>query len=113
MTAPLTGPDGSAATTTSGSTARTAPPARRRLLRGLAAVVAAAAALVGSWFLLRSGIHVDTFPPLLAAAGPASVTRYSGPWITAAAAAALAAGLLLLLGAVDLVRYRRSTRPSV
>ena len=76
-------------------------------------VVAAAAALVGSWFLLRSGIHVDTFPPFLAAAGPASVTRYSGPWITAAAAAALAAGLLLLLGAVDLVRYRRSTRPSV
>jgi len=70
-------------------------------------------ALIGSWFLLRSGVQVDTWPAFLTGADSTSITRYSGPWITAAAAALLVAGLLLLLGTVDLVRYRRSVRLSV
>jgi len=85
---------------------------RRQLVRGALAVVVAVLALVGSWALLRHGIQADDWPSFLADSGTTSITRYSGPWITAAAAAALVAGLLLLLGAVDLVRYRRSSRSS-
>ena len=134
--APLTGPDAAhqlpastvdaapmdaapMATAASGTTAPTATAAptgtrsRGRPLRGALAVVAALAALLGSWTLLRAGVRVDTWPSLLTDEGSTSITRYSGPWITAAAAAALAAGMLLLMGAVDLVRYRRSARLSV
>jgi len=85
---------------------------RRRLRRAALAIGAAVLALVGSWSVLRTGVQVDTWPAFLPDAGSTSITRYSGPWITAAAAALLVAGLLLLLGAVDLVRYRRSARLS-
>ena len=85
---------------------------KRWLLRAALAFAAAVLAVVGSWLLLRTGVQVDTWPAFLPDAGPTSITRYSGPWITAAAAAALVSGLMLLLGSVDLVRYRRSARLS-
>ena len=85
---------------------------KRWLLRAALAIVVAVLALVGSWVLLRAGVQVDTWPAFLPDAGSTSITRYSGPWISAAAAALLLAGLLLLLGSVDLVRYRRSARLS-
>jgi len=101
-----------APTATAAPTRTTTARSRRRLLWGALAVVAAVAALFGSWALLRTGIQVDTWPSFLTDGGSTSITRYSGPWITAAAAAALVAGLLLLMGALDLVRYRRSARLS-
>ena len=85
---------------------------KRWLLRAALAVAVAVLALIGSWFLLRNGVQVDTWPSFLPDAGSTSITRYSGPWISAAAGALLLAGLLLLLGSVDLVRYRRSARLS-
>ena len=85
---------------------------KRRLLRAALAIVVAVLALIGSWFLLRTGVQVDSWPPFLPDAGSTSITRYSGPWISTAAAVLLVAVLLLLLGSVDLVRYRRSARLS-
>lgn len=86
--------------------------AKRWLLRAALAIAVAVLALIGSGFLMRTGVKVDTWPSFLPDAGSTSITRYSGPWISAAAAALLLAGLLLLLGSVDLVRYRRSARLS-
>jgi hypothetical protein len=102
-----------AVTVVNAPTATARAGSRRRLVRGALAVLAAVLALLGSWALLRTGVQVDAWPSFLPDADSTSITRYSGPWITAAAAAALVAGLLLLMGTTDLVRYRRSTRLSV
>lgn len=82
----------------------------RRQLRGMLALLGALAALAAAWLLLvRGGIRVDDFPPLLPDSSATPITRYCGPWITAAAGVVLIAGLLALLGAADLLRGRRST----
>lgn len=80
----------------------------RRLL-GVLALLGALAALAAGWLLVRGGIRVDEFPPYLPDSSATPITRYSGPWITAAAGAVLIAGLLVLLGAAELLRGRRST----
>ena len=76
-------------------------------MQAVAASVAAVLSAGGAWWLLRKGIRTDAFPPFLADAQTTAITRYSGPWLTAAAGAALLAALLLLLAVVRLVRWSR------
>jgi hypothetical protein len=68
------------------------------------AMVLAVLAAVAAWFLLRHGIRTDDFPPFIAGQQATPITRYSGPWLTAAAAMALLAALFLLFAVVDMVR---------
>jgi hypothetical protein len=70
------------------------------------AVLAAAAA----WFLLRHGIRTDDFPPFIDGQPSTPITRYSGPWLTAAAGMALLAATFLLFAVIDLVRWTRAKR---
>jgi len=76
-------------------------------VQAILALVAAALAARGAWWLLRHGIRTDAFPPFLADAETTEITRYSGPWLTAAAGAALGAALMLLLAVVRLVQWSR------
>jgi len=80
---------------------------RRTLLRAVGAVVLAVLAAAVAWLLLRHGIRTDAFPPFLSGAPSTPITRYSGPWITAAAGVALLAALLLLLASIDVIRWSR------
>jgi hypothetical protein len=77
------------------------------LPRAIAAAVLAALAGAGAWLLLQHGVTTDPFPPFIDGAESTSITRYSGPWLTAAAGAALLAALLLLAAIVDLMRWSR------
>ncbi len=86
----------------------------RWLIRSIAAVVAGAVAAAAAVLLGRNGIRTDTFPPFLDGTSSTTITRYSGPWLTAAAGAALLAALLLLSAVRDLRRWvvvRRSGGP--
>ena len=87
-----------------------AVPARRRLLRAAIAVVLAVLAAAAAWFLLRHGIRTDDFPPFIDGQQSTPITRYSGPWLTAAAGMALLAALLLLFAVIDLVLWSRAKR---
>lgn len=80
--------------------------------RAILAMVAALPALIGSWWLAAHAVRTDAYPPFLAGAESTPITRYSGPWLTAAAGALLVAMLLLLLAVVDLVRWFRQVRPA-
>ena len=84
----------------------------RMLLRGVIAVVLAAASAVGAWLLAARGVRTDVFPPFVAGAQSTTITRYSGPWLTAAAGAALLAALLLLAAVLDIVRWSRARSSS-
>ena len=77
----------------------------RQLVRAAAAGILAVLAGGAAWLLLRHGVRTDAFPPFLASTSSTPITRYSGPWITAAAGAALVAALLLLSALVDVVRW--------
>ncbi len=77
-------------------------------LRAGVALLASIASAVSALLLIRNGISTDDFPPFLAGATETSITRYSGPWITAGAGAALLAVLFLLFAVVDIVRWSRS-----
>ncbi len=81
----------------------------RSALEALAGVVLAVAAVL----LTRNGIRTDDFPPFLAGTSATPITRYSGPWLTAGAAAALLAALLLLLSVIGLIRWSRDRRRTV
>ncbi len=86
----------------------------RRLVRSIAAAVAAVLAGVAAVLLVRNGIRTNTFPPFLDGTSSTTITRYSGPWLTAGAGAALLAALLLLSAVLDLRRWlstRRFGRP--
>lgn len=81
---------------------------QRLLLRSVLAAVAGALAAVGSWLLLRRGIVTDDYPAFLPGTDSTAITRYSGPWLTAAAAVGLVAALLVLWAGITLLRWRRS-----
>ncbi len=85
-------------------------PARRRLVRAVLAIALALLAALAAWFLLRHGIRTDAFPPFIAGEQVTPITRYSGPWLTAAAGMALVAALFLLFGVIDLSRWSRAKR---
>ncbi|MET0864386.1 MAG: hypothetical protein ABWZ98_08610 [Nakamurella sp.] len=78
------------------------------LARGLIALGLTVAAGVACWWLLGRGVSTDDFPPFLDGQTATPITRYSGPWLTAAAGAALLAGLSLLLAVFDLLRWSRA-----
>lgn len=78
------------------------------LVRALVALVVSVAAAVVALLLVRYGIRTDEFPPFLAGTSQTPITRYSGPWITAGAGAALMSALFLLFAVVDAVRWARS-----
>jgi len=52
--------------------------------------------LAAAWFAARHGIVTDTWPAFLPGTDSTSITRYSGPWLTAAAGAVLGAGLSVM-----------------
>ena len=84
------------------------------LPRAIAAGVLGVLAAGGAWWLLQHGINTNTFPPFVDGAESTTITRYSGPWLTAAAGAALLSGLLLLSAVWDLLRWsRRATGSTV
>jgi hypothetical protein len=80
----------------------------RRLLRAVAAAVSAFTAGALAWWLLGRGVATDDFPAFLDSQSVTPITRYSGPWLTAAAGAALLAALLVLAAVFDLVRWSRA-----
>lgn len=82
----------------------------RLMLRGIISALLAVLAGAAAWLLLRHGIRTDDFPPFLADTPSTPITRYSGPWITAAAGAALVAALLLMSAVLDAVRWSRAVR---
>jgi hypothetical protein len=79
------------------------PSAWRPSLLAALAVVAAVAA----WLLVQRGITLVEYPPFLPDGPPTQITRYSGPWLTAAGAAGLVAAVLLVLGTADVLKRRR------
>ena len=80
----------------------------RQLLRAVIAGILAVLAGAVAWLLLRHGVRTDSFPPFLTGSQATPITRYSGPWITAAAGAALLAALLLLSALFDVIRWSRA-----
>ncbi len=73
-------------------------------------MVLAVLCALAAWLLLQHGIRTDDFPPFIGGEQTTPITRYSGPWLTAAAGMGLLAGLFLLLAVVDLVRWSRTNR---
>jgi len=71
-------------------------PNRRRPARTVAAGALAVLLLVVAAYCLRRGIVTDTWPPFLPGADSTTITRYQGPWLTAAAVALLGAGLSIM-----------------
>jgi hypothetical protein len=74
----------------------------------MGAAVLALIAGVAAWWLVGRGVVTNDFPPFLDSQSVTPITRYSGPWLTAAAVAALLAALLALAAVFDLVRWSRS-----
>jgi hypothetical protein len=52
--------------------------------------------VVAAVVMARQAVVTDLYPPFLPGGQPTSITRYSGPWLTGAAAAVLAAGVSAL-----------------
>ncbi len=78
--------------------------------RAVAACVLAVLCAVGAWLLVQGAVHTDIFPPFVAGTSSTSIKRYSGPFLTAAAGAALLAALLLVAAVTDLRRHGRYSR---
>ena len=79
--------------------------------RAIAAAVLAVLCGIGAWLLLQHGISTDAFPPFIEGTESTPITKYSGPWLTAAAGAGLLAALLLLAAvALWLQTPRRGVR---
>ena len=70
--------------------------ARWTLLRTVVAGLLALMFLLAAGVAARRGIIADTWPAFLPGTDSTSITRYSGPWLTAAAAAVLGAGLSIM-----------------
>jgi len=66
------------------------------LLRTVVAGLLALMFLLAAGVAARRGIIADTWPAFLPGTDSTSITRYSGPWLTAAAAAVLGAGLSIM-----------------
>ena len=92
-------------------TLTTGPDRSRRVLivRSGCATLAALVAAICAWLLIGHGVRTDAYPAFLPGTDSTGITRYSGPWLTAAAGVALLAALLLLSAGVDLLRWRRSS----
>jgi hypothetical protein len=73
-----------------------APQARRGRASIVVAALLAVLFLAAAWFAARRGIITDTWPAFLPGTDSTSIIRYSGPWLTAAAAAVLGAGLSVM-----------------
>ena len=73
-----------------------APQARRGRASIVVAALLAVLFLAAAWFAVRRGIITDTWPAFLPGTDSTSIIRYSGPWLTAAAAAVLGAGLSVM-----------------
>ena len=78
-------------------------------IRVLVAAVATIGLSTAAILLYRHGVRPDHFPTGITGLD-AVVTRYSGPWIGAAAATALLAALSLTSCIVDLFRWARLRR---
>lgn len=87
--------------------ADTAAPERPGTARTVVAAVLAVVLLVAAVVLTRHGIVTDVWPAFLPDTDSTSITRYSGSWLSAAAAALLGAGLSLML-VVQGIRGRRA-----
>ncbi len=103
----MSGPDGPPGVTELDPGASGSVPSRPTTTRAVVAVVLAVLFLAATVVLTRRGIVTDTWPPFLPGADSTSITRYRGPWLTAAAAALLGAGLSVM-SAVRSIRARRS-----
>ncbi len=79
------------------------------LVRFVVAGLAAVLLLVAAVLLFRHGVRTDHFPSFVSGV-TTSITRYSGPWIGAAAGLALLAGVALTVGGVDFFRWLRLRR---
>ena len=87
--------------------ADTAAPERPGTARTVIAAVLAVVLLVAAVVLTRHGIVTDVWPAFLPGTDSTSITRYSGSWLSAAAAALLGAGLSLM-AVVRGIRGRRT-----
>ncbi|MGW0176846.1 hypothetical protein ACWDUM_23725 [Rhodococcus sp. NPDC003322] len=65
-------------------------------VRDAAAVVTAVVAAVAAVWCWTRGVTTSDFAPVVDGAPPFTATHYSGPWIGAASAAVIVAGLALL-----------------
>lgn len=70
--------------------------ARQSRMRIVVPALLALMFLLAAGVAVRRGIIIDTWPAFLPGTDSTSITRYSGPWLTAAAAALLGAGLSIM-----------------
>ena len=84
-----------------------AAPERPGTARTVVAAILAVVLLVAAVVLTRRGIVTDVWPAFLPDTDSTSITRYSGSWLSAAAAALLGAGLSLMV-VVRGIRGRRT-----
>ncbi len=104
-----TGPDGAAgvqAEPGSGHPDAAVEAGRSARTRVVVSLVVAVVLLVAAAWCLREGVATDTWPAFLPDTDSTQITRYEGPWLTAAAVALLGAGLAVM-AAVRNVRGRR------
>lgn len=80
------------------------------LIRAVLTGLATAALIVAAVLLFRHGIRSNDFPAYASGTTRTVIQRYSGPWIGAAALAALLAGLCLISCGADLFRRIRLPR---
>lgn len=85
-------------------------PTGRGPVRAVTAGVLAVLFLAAAVYCLRRGIVTDTWPPFLPDADSATITRYQGPWLTAAAVALLGAGLSIMALVLGLQDHRGDRR---
>lgn len=79
------------------------------LIRSIVAGAAAVLLLVGAVLLFDHGVRPDHFPSYVSGT-PTVITRYSGPWIGAAAGLALLSALAFTSCGIDLFRWARLRR---
>lgn len=64
--------------------------------RTVVAAVLTVLFLAAAVYCTRQGVVTDTWPGFLAGTDSTSITRYQGPWLSAAAAALLGAGVSVM-----------------
>ncbi len=86
--------------------ARAAARRRTPVWRPALCLVLAVGAGVAAWLMVRQGVTVNEFPPFLPDGVPTEITRYSGPWLAGAGAAAVVAAVLLVVAGSDMLGAR-------